>query len=304
MNEKSLIHCLAEAFDHYRAGRRVNSRAQKSHPSHLRRSLGNLALWFRPNGGTLVIIAALLLTQRVWARSATASSGTVGTSFTTVNYQGRLADGSGTPVSDTVTLVFALYDAVAEGSLIWGPESHDNVPVSDGLFNVQLGSQMPGGIPINVLDDGDVWLEVIVEGETLSPREKLAAVPYAIISGTVLDGSITKAKIMDGAVTQAKAPLLVEAVNKPNTQLQYGAVWAMATQQTDELVVDIDFNPDFEDMPFLVLQPSWSTTPYVIANPSDSCNGDVCRVSVRRTDQETWSPGQGSSVQWIAVRDH
>jgi hypothetical protein len=255
-----------------------------------------------PNGGTLVVIAALLLTQNVWARSATAPAGTAETSFTTINYQGRLADSSGESISGTVTMVFALYDSFTAGNLIWGPESHDNVPVSNGLFNVQLGSQIPGGVPASVLDDGGVWLEVTVEGDTLSPREKLAAVPFAIVAGTVADESITTAKIVDGAVTQAKAPSLVEA-SKSNTQLQYGAAWAIATQQTDELMVDIDFNPDFEDTPFLVLQPSTINTPYVIATPSDLCNGDICRVSIRRTDQGKWSLSEGHTIKWIAVSD-
>jgi hypothetical protein len=300
MNEqKNLMHYLTEAINRYRMEQRT-TRTQKTPPLRSRRALGKLSHWLLPNGGTLVVIATLLLTQRVWARSAAAPTGTAGTSFTTVNYQGRLADSSGASISDTVTMVFALYDALTAGNLIWGPESHDNVPVSNGLFNVQLGSQIPGGIPANVLDDGGVWLEVTVEGDTLSPREKLAAVPYAIMAGTVADEGITTAKIMDGAVTQAKAPSLVKA-SKLNTQLQYGAAWAIATQQTDELMIDIDFSPDFEDTPFLVLQPSSISMPYVVATPSDLCNGDMCRISIRRTDQGKWSASEGHSVQWIAV---
>jgi hypothetical protein len=197
-------------------------------------------------------------------------------------------------------MVFALYDAPTAGNLIWGPESHDNVPVSNGLFNVQLGSQVPGGIPASVLDDGGVWLQVIVEGDVLSPREKLAAVPFAIMAGTVADEGITTAKIVDGAVTQAKAPSLVKA-SKLNTQLQYGAAWAIATQQTDELLVDIDFNPDFEDTPFLILQPFSNNMPYVVATPTSLCNGDMCRISIRRIDQGKWSISDGHTIQWIAV---
>ncbi len=131
---------------------------------------------------TLGILGVLLLTgQRAGAlnRLLAPTAQTESTGFTTINYQGRLADATGQPVSDTLTLQFALYDAATDGNLLW-TETHPNVPVSDGLFSVRLGSQTSGGLPFDVFGGGDVWLETTVEGETLSPREKLAAVPYAM----------------------------------------------------------------------------------------------------------------------------
>jgi hypothetical protein len=80
------------------------------------------------------------------------------------------------------------------------------VPVSDGLFSVGLGSQTSGGIPTGVLS-GDVWLEITVDGETLSPREQLRAVPYAMqasVALTVPDGSVGTEQIADDAVTSDK----------------------------------------------------------------------------------------------------
>jgi len=150
---------------------------------------------------TLGILGALLLT----ARHAGALDGvlspeaqTGGTSFTTINYQGRLADAAGHPVSDTVTLQFAIYDAATGGNLLW-TETHANVPVSDGLFSVRLGSQTSGGLPLDVFSGGDVWLETTVEGETLTPREKLAAVPFAMMAGE-LDGDISGDLAVEGVL--------------------------------------------------------------------------------------------------------
>ena len=73
-----------------------------------------------------------------------------GPSATTVNYQGRLADSSGDPLSGTYGMSFALYDASTGGNLVWGPESHIAVPMSDGLFSVGLSSPTPGDIPTSV----------------------------------------------------------------------------------------------------------------------------------------------------------
>ncbi len=128
-----------------------------------------------------------------------------GPSATTVNYQGRLADPAGNPKNGTFGMTFALYDAPTGGNLVWGPESHAAVPVSNGLFSVGLGSQTAGGIPTSAWN-GDRYLEITVGGETLAPRELIRSVPIAGMALTVPDGAIGTAQIADGAVTQAKAP--------------------------------------------------------------------------------------------------
>jgi hypothetical protein len=50
------------------------------------------------------------------------------------------------------------------------------VEVVEGLFNLYLGSIQP--IPESVFMGDPMWLELNVEGETLSPRQKLVSVPY------------------------------------------------------------------------------------------------------------------------------
>ena len=59
----------------------------------------------------------------------------------TMNYQGYLTDGDGVPVDGDFDFVARLYDAAAAGTLEWGPETHNAVPVKDGLFNLVLGPQ-------------------------------------------------------------------------------------------------------------------------------------------------------------------
>ncbi|MBN1874897.1 MAG: hypothetical protein JXA33_11760, partial [Anaerolineae bacterium] len=89
---------------------------------------------------------------------------------------------------------FALYDAATGGALIWGPENHTAVPVSDGLFSVGLGSQTAGGIPTSAWN-GDRYLEITVGGETLNPRELIRSVPIAGMALTVPDGAINGEQI-------------------------------------------------------------------------------------------------------------
>ena len=221
MNErKSLLHHLGEAIDHYRAERRVETSQQEGSAQHSNR-LNRLLCWLTPNGGTLLLIAALILTQNVWARTEQSPANAPGPSATTVNYQGRLADSGGAPLDGSYGMSFALYDALTGGGMVWGPENHTAVPVSEGLFSVGLGSLTGGGIPTSVWD-GDRYLEITVGGETLSPRELIRSVPIAGMALTVPDGSIDASQIVDGAITQEKAPTLLQSANGQNEIIRSG----------------------------------------------------------------------------------
>ncbi|HMB93967.1 MAG TPA: hypothetical protein VKP65_24165, partial [Rhodothermales bacterium] len=95
----------------------------------------------------------------------------------TIAYQGYLTDTSGDPLDGTVNLAFRLYDAPTGGTAAWA-ESQLNVPVSDGVFSVQLGRvESLSGVAF----EQPLWLAVHVnEGNELSPRVALTAAPYAL----------------------------------------------------------------------------------------------------------------------------
>jgi len=178
---------FAEMVEQYRADRRRYSPQETQiQPGHLRRFLR----WLTPNGGTLLLVAALIATAQVWAEPLASPAGAPGPSATTVNYQGRLADSGGTPLDGTYGMSFSLWDAATDGSVVWGPEAHPAVPVSEGLFSVGLGSQTSGGIPTSVWN-GNRYLEIAVGGETLSPRELIRSVPIVGMALTVPDGIVT-----------------------------------------------------------------------------------------------------------------
>jgi hypothetical protein len=120
-----------------------------------------------------------------------------------INYQGRLTDSNDDPVNDTVPLIFIIYDSV--GDAIW-EEGHDGVIVTDGLFNVLLGSYA------NLPDDcfsGDTtrWLGIRVgDGEELEPRTRFTTAPYAYhalradTAGYVTGGSSACGWVDDGDI--------------------------------------------------------------------------------------------------------
>ncbi len=115
----------------------------------------------------------------------------VSTGFT---YQGELQDG-GSPANGVYDFRFVLHNALSGGAQVGSTVTVDDLIVSDGLFTVPLDFG-------NRFDGTALWLEIGVrEGSStgaytiLSPRQALAAAPYAlglrpgaVISGTVQFG--------------------------------------------------------------------------------------------------------------------
>jgi hypothetical protein len=102
----------------------------------------------------------------------------LGPAFT---YQGRLTQ-SGQPLSAPVNLVVRLYDAPTAGNLL-GTQTLSNVPVAGGLLTVTLNSA--GELGAAAFDGNSHWLEMVVNGTTLFPRQRLTAAPYASLARTL-----------------------------------------------------------------------------------------------------------------------
>ena len=167
----------------------------------------SLRTWLPSRGNvlfTLLVVGGLL-----WASSAGAfplGVPTASTSTGTIAYQGRLADTSGNPITATMPMIFRLYNAATGGVPLWEEQwtGSNSVRISDGLFNVMLGSL--NAIPQSVVTgNANLWLGITVNADNeMQPRVQLGSVPFAVQALTVPDGAITSAKFADGSVTEAK----------------------------------------------------------------------------------------------------
>ncbi len=115
-------------------------------------------------------------------------SGCFGPQFT---YQGQLTDQNGNPISDTVTIIYKLFNDDTGGDLIYTDTNTDVVPNEDGLFNTVIGPDIPiaGVLPEDLAQP--LWIEVEVGNgvytETLTPRQRLYGSPYAF---TLMPGAV------------------------------------------------------------------------------------------------------------------
>ena len=100
----------------------------------------------------------------------------------TMWFQGFLADvDTGDPINGTVDITAEILDAAAAGTNIWGPEPHNGVIVTEGWFNIELGST--DALPN--FDDPPYYLELTIDSETMDARQKLASVPMAYHAATL-----------------------------------------------------------------------------------------------------------------------
>jgi hypothetical protein len=98
----------------------------------------------------------------------------------TVWFQGFLADdATGDPINATYNIVARIYSLAAGGVLLWGPETHAGVTITEGWFNIELGATVS---PLPTFATPPYYLSLQVNGEYLTPRLKLASVPSALQS--------------------------------------------------------------------------------------------------------------------------
>ena len=90
--------------------------------------------------------------------------------------QGMVYTSAGTPATGDFDMTFGIYVSKTAATPLY-TQTIANVPVSAGLFDVELGPLADGAL------DGyaSVWLGTVVEGEVL-PRREITATAYALVS--------------------------------------------------------------------------------------------------------------------------
>ena len=108
-----------------------------------------------------------------------------------INFQAQLTDASGVPLDGSYRMRFFLYDDLALGVRLWS-SGERVLAVNDGILDVVLGEQTaftgaefggsrPVFLQIDIYDTGTAaW-------ESLTPRQQLTAVPFALQAGNAAD---------------------------------------------------------------------------------------------------------------------
>ena len=106
-----------------------------------------------------------------------------------LSFQGRLTDSAGNPITSSTNILFKLYNSDTGGTQLYtsGTGNSDTVvPDTNGIFSVVIGKSHGSGIPSSVFSENlDIWLEITSGGETMTPRQQIATVGYALNSETL-----------------------------------------------------------------------------------------------------------------------
>jgi len=99
------------------------------------------------------------------------------------NYQGKLTDPDGVPLSGDFEMNFIIYTAPTGGTARWSETQ--TVTVVDGIYNVKLGADTP--VPTWLFANNDIlYLEVEVkkpadiDWDTLAPRQQFTSTAYSL----------------------------------------------------------------------------------------------------------------------------
>jgi hypothetical protein len=80
-------------------------------------------------------------------------------------------------VNGNVALTLRLYNVSAGGAILYADSN--TVAVSDGLYATLIGDNTISGTLDGAFTNSQVWLEAVVNGTVLTPREQMVAVPFA-----------------------------------------------------------------------------------------------------------------------------
>jgi hypothetical protein len=114
----------------------------------------------------------------------TAGSPVYGNRF--LSFQGRLTDTSGNPINTSTSIVFELYNDPSVGTTLYTSATGNSqtiVPDENGIFSVTIGKSHGTTIPDSVFtQNSSVYLQITAGSETMSPRQPIATVGYAVNS--------------------------------------------------------------------------------------------------------------------------
>lgn len=136
-----------------------------------------------------------------------------------LNYQGFLTSPSGAPVNSLgMQMVFNIYNVQTLGSPLH--TETQTVPVSNGIFNVLLGTSTALTLPF----DAPYYLGVTpgVDPE-MSPRQPLAASPYAVRAASAEAATkLATARTINGVAFDGTANITVPAASGPMFAMFFG----------------------------------------------------------------------------------
>jgi len=138
-------------------------------------------------------------------------------------YQGRLLRPNGATVPDgNYNVRYNLYKVSSGGVAVY--TETETINVQKGLFNSVIGSNNDN-LPPDFFSE-DLYLEVTINGQTLSPRQKLYGAPYAmsLVPESIVKGSVPITRTYAG---QANTGATLGVINYDSSATGGHSLWVV-----------------------------------------------------------------------------
>ncbi|MCX7958008.1 MAG: hypothetical protein N3B13_03095, partial [Deltaproteobacteria bacterium] len=109
-------------------------------------------------------------------------------------HQGYLTDTNGNPVNGNVNVSFGIYETQSGGTPVL-EEDIGSVTIKDGFYALEIGKN--SNLYSIFSDKNSLFLEVRINNEALTPRQRIGAVPFAFVAYDVV-GDIHPSSISVG----------------------------------------------------------------------------------------------------------
>jgi hypothetical protein len=137
-----------------------------------------------------------------------------------ITYTGELTASNGLPYAGDVAVMARIYGQMSGGAALFEQDLGE-ISVANGVLEADL----MGATLMQTLQGSDnLWLEFEVDGEILSPRQKLSSVPYAMVAG---NAAMLGGKPAGDFVTAENINEFIDAENLPSNginQVSNGAL--------------------------------------------------------------------------------
>ena len=169
-----------------------------------------------------------------------------------MNYQARLTDSGGAPITTAVNVTFTFWDAASAGNQLGGGFSDtDLVTPVNGVCSTDIGDDPANPIPPSVFASDSVWVNVNVGGNDITPRTRVTSSGFALNALPLFGPAYVVAEATANPVTNGTN--LIAAYNRAKALTPHGQPLSANNRAvvlvppgnydmgTGQLVVDAEF---------------------------------------------------------------
>lgn len=224
---------------------------------------------------------------------STAANPTIGARI--LSFQGRLTDSASNPIISSTGIIFKLFNSGTGGTELYtsGTGNSDTIiPDENGIFNAVIGKSHGDTIPSSVFtENAEVWLEITTDSETMTPRQQIATVAYALNAETLQGMPPSASGLKNTVLVIGESGNIYLGETSPSIISSSGTFGiegqALLLKASDGSGGNITINPDANGIIQLITEGSGSTAVggFIDASNANLSTGNLFNSQINNDNQ-------------------